>query len=50
MYKVEHKMININGTDGRKNETVKQVIKYLGSSDNANIIGKSKCSQCPSGF
>ncbi|XP_053403402.1 excitatory amino acid transporter-like [Mercenaria mercenaria] len=39
MYKVKNKIIEVNTTDGLKNETVKEVSKYLGKMGNPNIIG-----------
>ncbi|XP_053405000.1 excitatory amino acid transporter-like [Mercenaria mercenaria] len=38
-YYVRYKSVQVNGTDGLKNETAREVTKYLGSMDNANIIG-----------
>lgn len=39
LYKVEDKIIEVNTTDGLKNETTKKVTKYLGKMGNPNIIG-----------
>ncbi|XP_052782346.1 excitatory amino acid transporter-like [Mya arenaria] len=38
-YKIETRLVEVNTTDGIKNETMKTTKRYLGKMDNANIIG-----------